>query len=325
MILDFLRPRDIQNLPIHMDNRPIARIQSAAMTRQEKGEGFPGQRIVVLPRAVVARAGRHPLLNHVFPTDVGYFPRASGHLRERRAGVDQTIFIYCVKGAGWCQLAGQRHEVRAGELLVLPPDTRHVYGADEKRAWTIHWFHAKGGAIAAFRDELGVNVEQPIAWLGEDAQLLALFEEVLSVLEHGYAPLQLLHASHALAHLLASMVRRRRESWREEPDSHHKINRSIAYMKQHLDQPLRLAALAAVANLSRSQYTALFKEQTGYAPIDYFIRLRMHRACQLLDTTPSSVKAIAASLGYEDPLYFSRTFRAVNELSPQAYRRTRKG
>ena len=41
---------------------------------------------------------------------------------------------------------------------------------------------------------------------------------------------------------------------------------------------LQLAALAGVANLSRSQYTALFKTQTGYAPIDYFTRLRMHRA-----------------------------------------------
>jgi len=295
------------------------------MARQQKGEGFAGQRIVVLPRAVVARGQRHPLLTGVFPTDLGYFPRARGHLRERRVGVDQAIFIYCVKGAGWCELAGTRHEVRAGELLVIPPETPHVYGADTKRAWTIHWFHAKGGMMSGFLDELGVNAEQPVVYLGEDAQLLALFEEVLSVLEHGYAPLQLLHASHTLAHLLATMVRRRRESWPEEPDSHHKINRSVAYMKQHMDQPLRLDALAAVANLSRSQYTALFKTQTGYAPIDYFIRLKMHRACQLLDTTRSSVKVIAASLGYQDPLYFSRVFRLMNELSPQAYRRMRKG
>ena len=51
----------------------------------------------------------------------------------------------------------------------------------------------------------------------------------------------------------------------------------------------------------------------------------MHRACQLLDTTQSSVKIIASSLGYEDPLYFSRAFRAVNETSPQTYRQKRKG
>jgi AraC-like DNA-binding protein len=96
-------------------------------------------------------------------------------------------------------------------------------------------------------------------------------------------------------------------------------------MKQHQDQRLQLDVLAAVANLARSQYSALFKRQTGYAPMDYFNRLKMHRACQLLDTTQSSVKAIAASLGYEDPLYFSRVFRGVNKMPPQAYRQMRKG
>jgi transcriptional regulator GlxA family with amidase domain len=45
----------------------------------------------------------------------------------------------------------------------------------------------------------------------------------------------------------------------------------------------------------------------------------------LLDTTQSSVKVIATALGYEDPLYFSRVFRTVNETSPQAYRQKRKG
>ena len=96
-------------------------------------------------------------------------------------------------------------------------------------------------------------------------------------------------------------------------------------MKQHLDQPLQLNVLAALASLSRSRYTALFKEQTRFPPMDYFNRLRMHRACQWLDTTDLSVKTIAARLGYEDPLYFSRVFRSIIEKSPIQYRLARKG
>jgi transcriptional regulator GlxA family with amidase domain len=96
-------------------------------------------------------------------------------------------------------------------------------------------------------------------------------------------------------------------------------------MKQHLEQPLHVPTLAALANLSPSHYTALFKQHTGYAPIDYLIRLRMHWACQLLDTTNLPVKNIAASLGYDDPFYFSRLFKAVNEASPTEYRLMHKG
>ena len=69
----------------------------------------------------------------------------------------------------------------------------------------------------------------------------------------------------------------------------------------------------------------LFKQQTGYTPIDYFIQLRMHRACQLLDTTDLSIKTVAADLGYEDALYFTRVFKAVNGMAPTQYRRMRKG
>lgn len=293
--------------------------------RPQKGEGFPGQRIVVLPRSVVAQAQVHALMRGLIPTDIGYFPHATGHLRERPDGVGQAIFIYCTKGAGWCELSGRSHEVHAGDLLIVPPKAGHAYGASEARPWSIYWFHATGELLGEFLKELDVSADHPVIRIGEDSQLLALFEEALEVLEHGYNTLQLLYASKALGHLLAAIIRDHRTASQECPSPHQKIAQTIAFMKQHLNHSLKLDALAAIANLSRSRYVDLFKQQTGYAPIDYFIRLRMHRACQMLDTTELSIKAVAADLGYEDPLYFTRIFRSVNELTPTQYRRLRKG
>jgi AraC family transcriptional regulator of arabinose operon len=295
------------------------------MSRRQKGEGFPGQRIVVLPRAVLAQARQQPLLRGLLPTDIGYFPRAKGHLRERTQGVDQAIFIHCVRGAGWCELAGTRHTIRTGELLVIPPGIPHAYGADHAHPWSIHWFHAQGALLGDFLRELKVTPQQPLLHLDANTPFLGLFEEVLDTVEHGYTTHQLIFAAQALAHLLAVLTREQSHATQRQPGATQRITQTITYMKEHLNQPLQLDALAALANLSRSRYVALFKEQAGYAPIDYFIRLRMHRACQLLDTTDASVKELAAQLGYEDPLYFSRVFRAVNDLTPTEYRKTRKG
>jgi len=100
-----------------------------------------------------------------------------------------------------------------------------------------------------------------------------------------------------------------------------RIGRSIAYMVEHLDEPLQIATLAAQASVSPSHYFALFKRQTGTAPIDYFIRLRMNHARELLDSTCSSVKEIAATMGYDDPFYFSRVFKSVHRVAPAEYRR----
>ncbi len=104
-----------------------------------------------------------------------------------------------------------------------------------------------------------------------------------------------------------------------------KIEQSIAYMMQHLDEPLQVATLAAQANISESHYFALFKRQTGCAPIDCFIRLRMQHACRLLDETMLSVKEVAATLGYDDPFYFSRIFKSVNGVAPSEYRLLKNG
>ena len=99
-----------------------------------------------------------------------------------------------------------------------------------------------------------------------------------------------------------------------------KIRQTIAYMVEHLNRPVQVASLAALANISPSHFFALFKQQTGCAPIDFFIRLRMQHACELLDGTALNVKEVAAELGYDDPFYFSRTFKAVNRVAPTDYR-----
>ena len=99
-----------------------------------------------------------------------------------------------------------------------------------------------------------------------------------------------------------------------------KIEQSIAYMMQHLHEPLQVATLAATANTSPSHFFALFKRLTGRPPICYFIRLRMQRACELLQDESLHVKEVAACLGYDDPFYFSRIFKAVNRVAPTEYR-----
>jgi transcriptional regulator GlxA family with amidase domain len=107
-------------------------------------------------------------------------------------------------------------------------------------------------------------------------------------------------------------------------DGARKIEQSIDYMMEHLDKPLQVATLAARANVSASHFFVLFKRRTGCPPIDYFTRLRMQRACELLEEDSLHVKEVAAALGYDDPFYFSRVFKSVNRIAPSEYRLKQK-
>jgi AraC-like DNA-binding protein len=103
------------------------------------------------------------------------------------------------------------------------------------------------------------------------------------------------------------------------------VERSIAYMMEHLNKPLQVATLAALANVSPSHFFTLFKQRVGCPPMGYFTRLRMHHARRLLGSTSASVKEAAAALGYDDPFYFSRVFKSVNKIAPSAWRRQSRG
>lgn len=99
-----------------------------------------------------------------------------------------------------------------------------------------------------------------------------------------------------------------------------KIEQTINFMGAHLNEPMQVNRLASMVNISPSHFFALFRQCTGFTPIDFFIRLRMSKACELLETTSLSVKEVAAMLGYDDQFYFSRLFKSVHGTPPRAYR-----
>ncbi len=282
---------------------------------------FAGQRQVMLPDRLIASMIRErPLLRRLMAVGAGYSSKAAD--RGVCRSTDHAVFLYCVKGGGWAELAGRLYAVRAGDLLVLPPAVPHAYGAHASNPWTIHWARAVGADLREYLGVLGVSARTPLLCLGEDLQLVRLFNEVVKALEQGASFPHLLHASHALAHLLALVIEYRHKRQRDSSDSVQKVAESIIYMSEHLDEPLRISALAALANLSPAHFAVRFKEQAGCSPRDYLHLLRIHRACQLLRVSAFNVKEIAARLGYQDQFHFSRQFKAFQGVSPSEYRRT---
>ena len=100
---------------------------------------------------------------------------------------------------------------------------------------------------------------------------------------------------------------------------------SIETLKGDWQRPHRLDELATAAEVSVAHYSMLFRRHTGFSPIDFLIRLRVRRACRLLDTTSLSIGEVGERAGYMDPYYFARCFRRVMGCSPRGYRKMTKG
>jgi len=70
-----------------------------------------------------------------------------------------------------------------------------------------------------------------------------------------------------------------------------------------------------------SYFSTIFRERTGYAPVEYFNHLKVQKACQYLLLPDITIKETAQKLGMDDPYYFSRMFSKLMGISPKEYRK----
>lgn len=71
-----------------------------------KRDGFNNQLAIVLPKHIQTELRENPLTKLLFITDVGYYPVAKYHFRERPEGCEQNILIFCTSGSGWIESNG---------------------------------------------------------------------------------------------------------------------------------------------------------------------------------------------------------------------------
>ena len=101
-----------------------------------------------------------------------------------------------------------------------------------------------------------------------------------------------------------------------------RILRTLVHIQRHLDEPLELDELAAVACFSPYHFHRIFRGIVGETLAEHIRRLRMERAAQRLKSTERPVTDIAFEAGYEAHEAFTRAFRARFGNSPSGFRDT---
>ena len=287
----------------------------------KKEDGFPGQISFVIPERILALVKDNPLIADLYITDIGYYPQARHHFRERPNGSDQFILIYCVDGKGEIKLKETAHDISADHFFIIPAGMAHAYHSDEQNPWSIYWIHFSGNK-SGYYSRFGC---QPMAIerikTSRISDRVDLFSEIFRNLDRGFSIETLEYVNLCLPHLLASFThlsqfRLIKESGEKDP-----VAQSINFMLENVTKRLKLEEIVRETSLSASHYSRLFLNRTGHSPIDYFIQLKIQRACRLLDNSGWMIADVAREMGFDDQFYFSRVFRKVMGMSPGEYRR----
>ena len=292
----------------------------------KRRDGFEGEKYICIPDSAWKRAIKeNPIMSQLYITYIGYFPKATYHYRERLKGCKDNILIYCTRGHGWFILNNKRFEVGPNEFIIVP-STKEVmsYGADEKDPWTIHWVHFSGKDMEAFNRGFNIGLYDGARSILYNEKGIKLWESMYQNLEMGYSIENLTNTNLCLYHFLATFLFPDKQTNVKVQDEKDMIKETIHHMQNNLNEKLSVEEMAGKNKISTSHFSSLFKKSTGMSPLDYFIHLKLQKACVMLYTTETKVKEISINLGYDDPFHFSRLFKKNMNVSPNQYRTLRR-
>lgn len=227
--------------------------------------------------------------------------------------------------------------VRRGDCIVLHPGQWHGYARSTSMVlWNLcvplALFAHELAWIAA--DPSTARLVPPVrtpAAPSQDVAHLALADADLAAIEAAFTrihalistPTPVLGRAEVIAQAalimsrIGSMLPRQHVATGEDSA----VATLAALMEAELSRPWKLAELARQAGMTREHLCRRFRVLHGEPPMAWLTRRRAERAAVLLLTTDAPVAAIGSQVGWDDPNYCARRFRAAFGVNPAAYRR----
>ena len=228
--------------------------------------------------------------------------------------------LYIVSGKGHFYFHGEDRVVYAGRMVLIQPrqEQRYEYFGEDKPE--VYWVHFTGSDVKNILRSYNIPMDDPIFYSGASSTYSYLFKEMIHELQNcktGYEDLLTMYLCQIFL-----LVQRTRQEERPTVSTYIQEEMEFArrYFIEHYNEPISIQEYAESRNMSVCYFQRNFKQIVKHTPMQYLLTIRVNNAASLLETTDYSMAEIAAIVGYEDPLYFSRLFRKIKGVSPRDYR-----
>lgn len=98
------------------------------------------------------------------------------------------------------------------------------------------------------------------------------------------------------------------------------VGEAVRWMESHYAEKITLAQLTTFMGYGKTRFIELFKQHTGLPPLEWLTRLRVEKACQLLKADNRTIADVARHVGFDDPVFFARTFRKHIGIPPSRFK-----
>ena len=238
---------------------------------------------------------------------------------------ENFVLHYVHKGRGRFHYQGQVIELKAGDLFLLKPNETTFYQADSKEPWSYYWLGLSGTKVTSYfqlsrlYQAAYLKFEQPLASQALGQILEKLVQEAEQAPSSKLYQLQLMGQIYDFLFQLAQLAPQEKSTGDKAGYQLYLEAKRMIESRYSLED-LKIQAIANELNVHRSYLSSLFKQYSKYSPKELLLHVRMQRAKQLLEDTQEPVQTVAYSVGFSDPLYFSKAFKRFFKLSPSQIR-----
>ena len=244
---------------------------------------------------------------------------------------DHYLIHYVVSGHGFYQVGdtanfdgtanfvGGAYTLNPGDTFLIYPQTKVTYFADANLPWEYYWVGFWGSEASSLLGATDFSPESPVIYGGSFSDsiknlILKIYEARGNDFVHATEMTGLLYI--ALAQFIKASANRPiiKEA------SYTYVQKAIDYINYHYAYPVSVDEIAHYIGISRSQLFRVFKAHLSKSPKEYLTEFRIRQACTLLKQPNLSIAVIAASVGFDNSLYFSKVFNKIKGMSPTAYR-----
>jgi AraC-like DNA-binding protein len=241
---------------------------------------------------------------------------------------DYYLIHHVITGKGRFTIQGREIQLGAGDSFIIEPEQLVSYISDEAEPWYYRWIAFTGSQAAELVASTGISAQQTILHSVKRRRVPLIFRQVGRTFHekkagshlraNGYLHLLLAEFSEALAPSspLGDVP---------HSESERIIAQAIHYLSTQYAEPITIEMMAESLGYNRAYLSRLFKQHTKITPVTFLLKLRIDKARLLLrERLELTVEQIASSVGFHDPLYFSKQFRRWYGVSPTEYREQMK-
>lgn len=227
---------------------------------------------------------------------------------------------FILNGEGKVTVGEQTHMLQAGQAFLTYPHIVTSYSADTTNPWTYSWVAFTGEQVEHILSRTSLSPEQPIFPM--DEQIMPyLYERLTHAADTSdVLDLPLKSIMYEFFSLLLQAVPAVPSMLPLPRQKSIYVEQCLSFLHTHYCENISVEMMSSSLKLDRKYLSSLFKRTVGMPPQQYLLNYRMAKACELLTETLCTIGEISRSVGYQDPLLFSRMFKKVKGCSPKEYR-----